>query len=246
MIFQRGCQTLGHTGRQVNCPRYGSPFFSGYGFSVLELLIVLAVLTTVTAFVLPALHGPLNRSRLRSAAVDVQSAWSKARSFAIRKGMPMNFRCELSGRHWRVECDADGREGRSRLGAEVRSGPRAEHDNSISRQKFDSSRDGSLVHEGSLPDGIKFSDFRLSGQTGGRSGEADERDYDKRQPMATDPQWSLPLTFRPDGRSHNAQLCIAGEDGLVIHLSIRGLTSGVTFSVPFRQALTEHGAGRRS
>ncbi len=221
-------------------PSRGSSFFASCGFSIIELLIVLAILTMVTAFVSPALQGPLNRSRLRSAAVDVQSAWGKARSFAIREGMPMNFRCKLSGRHWRIERDGDRVEGRSPSDTQIPSGLRAENDQGTGLKEFGSRQEGHLVREGWLPEGIKFSDFRLNDLTRQRRGE------DEPRMKPTEPEWSLTLKFRPDGRSNDARLRIAGANGFVIHLNIRGLTSGVTFTAPFRQEMAEDDTGRRS
>ena len=128
MIVPPCNRILSRAKRQANRTIHGSPFFARRGFSMIELLIVVAILTMVTAFVLPALRGPLNRGRLRSVAVDVQSAWGKARSFAIREGRSMTFRCRLGGHHWKIERHGTTVEVNSHSNARTQSGPGVETD----------------------------------------------------------------------------------------------------------------------
>ena len=73
------------------------------GFTLIEMLIVLAVLAAMAAFTLPAMRGPLDKSRLRAAGQQIQAALSKARSLSVREGIPVEFRYELNGQHWKIE-----------------------------------------------------------------------------------------------------------------------------------------------
>lgn len=84
-------------------PSRYSPAHSGSGFSLLELLIVLAILTTVAGLTIPAMRGTLDRGRLVSGAKDVQAALGKARSLAVRESGAVQFRYQLGGRRFVIE-----------------------------------------------------------------------------------------------------------------------------------------------
>ena len=73
------------------------------GFSLVELLIVLAVLAVVAGIVLPSLRSPLDKSRLTGAAKELQASLAKARSLAIRQGSPVYFRYEIAGDRYVIE-----------------------------------------------------------------------------------------------------------------------------------------------
>ena len=245
MIVPPCSRILSHAELQANRTSHGSPFFARSGFSVIELLIVVAILTLVSAFVVPALRGPLDRSRLRSGAVDVQSAWGKARSFAIREGMSMTFRCRRGGRHWKIERDRGKAETNS--GPDPYQSPEFPDDNGQGndQQETDSQRKGNLVREGWLPEGVTFSGLTVNQTSIQRPEELDSGSSDGQPRNSAHVMWSRPLTFFPDGRSQDAQLRITGEDNFVVHVKIRGLTSGVSFTAPFQRKQAEHPSGGR-
>lgn len=233
-------------GNQANRPRISSPDSVRRGFSLIELLIVIAILTIVTAFVLPAVQGPLERSRLRSAAVDIQKAWGTARTLAIREGMAMEFRCELDGRRWKIE----------RAGGTVKvitaddeletpSGLTADSDPAGGPDSADDRPDHRrLMREGSLPQGVTFADLSFL-----KIGSAPENEFNvefEEETMASayGSRWSEPLRFRPEGRSQDASLRIGGADRFAVDVNIRGLTSAVGFSAPYRRSAAEDELGR--
>lgn len=67
------------------------------GFTLLELLITLAILTTIVGFTLPSLWNPLEKSRLQGAARSMKAYLATARSTSIRQNRVIQFRCELEG-----------------------------------------------------------------------------------------------------------------------------------------------------
>ena len=73
------------------------------GFSLVELLIVLAILAAVAGLVLPTMRGPLDKSRLTGAAKELQASLAKARSLAIRQGAPVYFRYEIDGDRYFIQ-----------------------------------------------------------------------------------------------------------------------------------------------
>lgn len=235
MVVPPVSRKLSLTEQQAIRARHGLPVPARRGFSIIELLIVVSILTVVTAFVIPAVKGPLERSRLRSAAVDVQNAWGKARSLAIREGMPMVFRCELGGQYWKIE----------RVGHTVAVSSNTDAEETPSGLRVDSKQNDGLgsehrpasrlVREGWLPQGVTFDELKLRGQTESASDQLGNSDKDLSQSMVFDSRWSDALEFRPEGRSHDAVLRVAGSDDSAVNVRIRGLTSSVTFTAPFQR-----------
>lgn len=65
------------------------------GFTLVELLLVLALVGLLAALAAPSLSGTLARVRLDAAASEVRTAWSDARLEAMRTGEPVAFQCRL-------------------------------------------------------------------------------------------------------------------------------------------------------
>ena len=56
------------------------------GLTLIEILLVLAIVIMVAALALPAMNGTFDAQRLTRAADMVRSDWSRARVEAIRSG----------------------------------------------------------------------------------------------------------------------------------------------------------------
>ena len=64
-------------------------------FTLVELLLVLALVVVLAAIAAPLMTGALAKARLDAAAEELVSAWNEARLEAIRTGEPIAFRCQI-------------------------------------------------------------------------------------------------------------------------------------------------------
>ncbi len=91
--------------KRVSTFFYGSGIGAGQagtlrGFTILELLVVLAIVSLVMAIALPRLSGTVTTSELRSAARSLAAGMRWARSEAIYTNRPINFQVDVNGRRF--------------------------------------------------------------------------------------------------------------------------------------------------
>jgi type IV fimbrial biogenesis protein FimT len=73
------------------------------GHTLAELLVVLALATTLFVMTVPALHGMLARLQLRAAVADLQGAIDLTRSQALGRGSPVTLApLEPAGQDWHL------------------------------------------------------------------------------------------------------------------------------------------------
>src|SRR3954469_6838932 len=80
----------------------------GPGFTLIEILLVMAMLIALSALAYPTLAAMYGDVRVKAAADDVQAAWTDARSHAIEDGRPYRFAVQPGTGKYRVAPDADG------------------------------------------------------------------------------------------------------------------------------------------
>lgn len=199
------------------------------GYTLIEILIVMAVLAAMAAFTVPAMRGPLDKSRLRAAGRDVSAALSRARALAIREGVGMQFVFRPGGNQWQIQ-----RAGlppmQSRQLDSVDSTSNAA-DNSTDLQTLGAS----VVRAGQLPAGIVFQPASVEDPF---TTEILTNSVETAEISAVEAanQWSAPITFRPNGRSEDAELVLNGARRFAVRIQLRGLTSAVRYSAPYRSA----------
>ena len=202
------------------------------GYTLTELLIVLAVLVAVAALALPALQTPLDKSRLRNAGQLVRKGLSKARATAIREGAPLEFRFEQGGRRWKVE-----RRGPSRVNLPLT----AEDTESAAVQKLPDDELALLqqqtfpVRVGELPGGVTFAKTTPSQEEPAEledmnAGQMLNEPAESSDDLTVD--WSDPIMFRPSGRTQDHQFVLRSAGGFAITVSLRGLTSAISVDDP--------------
>lgn len=175
--------------------------------SLLELLLVLALLVAVMALAIPAIRGPLDSQRLRRAGELVRLELGRARVKAMESGRTFMFRYELNGSQFRTEpltLTADANE----LSAEASQSSTAD---SLQPERTTGNE---LKYQ--LPEGITF--HRGDATEDVRSQLAEEQGA---TPLSG---WSAPILFYPDGQSSDAQVIIRSEALKSIAIRLRGIT----------------------
>jgi prepilin-type N-terminal cleavage/methylation domain-containing protein len=213
------------------------------GYTLLELLIALGILAAIAGLTLPSLRGPLDKSRLRHSARQVQSALAKTRALAIRAGEAHSFRYEIGRRNFHIETFAP-------AAASSGSGGLLESEHLPGEPSHLPDADMALslepvlrtVRTGQLPDGVVFAISAKQNTTTGTaaaSALAIEEpaavamiDSDSNGGMLS--RWSEPVRFAPNGRAMDATIRVRGSREFHIDVSLRGLTGMSSYSSPQR------------
>ena len=77
-------------------------------FTLIEVLLVVAVIIALAAVAYPTLSAMYGDVKLKAAADDVRAAWTDARSHAIEDGRAYRFAVQPGTGKYRVAPDADG------------------------------------------------------------------------------------------------------------------------------------------
>jgi Tfp pilus assembly protein FimT len=178
------------------------------GLTLLELLLVLGIIVTLAAMVLPAFDRIFASQRLDKSADLVRAEMGRARVQAIRTGKVFAFVYN---------------EGQSQLAvrqfdqlAQAGSIPHFERASGSPQGGMADGRAGNMDYSNEeLPRGVRFvtgqaiDDIRSqyeSASAGGSKGKL------------------KPILFYPDGSSQDAQIVLANERGDVMRVIVRGLT----------------------
>jgi Tfp pilus assembly protein FimT len=125
------------------------------GFTILEILLVMAILIVIAAVTLPTLDASYGDTRVRGAGDDVRRACAEARSRAISTGVPYRFSTHSDNAHFLVAPDVDDSgNGNSNGASSADSAPTKEMD------------DGKLL-VGTLHDSIDFGKTDATDSGGG-------------------------------------------------------------------------------
>jgi len=205
------------------CPHGGNPLAAPraqqarHALTLMEMMLVLAVLVGVAAMVWPALQGPLDDQRLLKSADLIRAQWTKARVKAMKDGRLYVFRYVLASDEYGVEPwggEVDAVE--ASLGAATES--------SAAPPMTTEEKPRPLGIAGRrLPDGIQF--FSGETQADARSAEV-AVDESAASSSAGGPP---PIVFYPDGSTSDASVLLTNERCFV-QVALRGLTGMVRVS----------------
>jgi prepilin-type N-terminal cleavage/methylation domain-containing protein len=180
------------------------------GFTLFEILLVLALLVAIAAMVMPAISNSLSHARLSSGGEMVRAAWGKARLAAMNAGEAYVFRFEHGGSRYQiVQLAALSAEG----GEDLNVLP------SLSEEDEEYAEADMLrLSKSRLPTEVVFMQGRVAAvpQTAGAAvtGPA----------MAAEGGWSQPIMFYPDGTTSDAAVLVANADRETVRVTLRGLT----------------------
>jgi len=183
------------------------------GFTLIEILLVLAILVVLAAAAVPTLRGVLREAELRSAADAVRTEWTRAHVAAMKSGRIQVFRYELGGRKYTIQpwiAGDDALEG-----------------NESAATGFAMPADeDTVVGDGyELPEGTLFAEG--SAQQESRSLSVEQAAADATQ---FESEWSPPVLFYPDGSTSDAYVVVGNEHNAGIRVDLRGMTGAAKVS----------------
>ena len=181
------------------------------GFTLLEMMLVLAILATVAVATFPAVDRMYRTHRLRQTANDLRAKLAATRLRAIDEGIAYQFRYEPGGRHLVVV---------PQQSESLRFGAASDS------ERYAAGEPATWSFAASLPDGVTF------------AAEDDTRETLRRESLAEIEEaaelaglsWSAAIVFTPNGRATPAEFSLREDDGRVIRMTVRSLTGAASSS----------------
>ncbi len=178
------------------------------GYTLLEMLIVVAVLAVAASLCLPALRWPLAKSELRHAARQLRVALARARLDAIQTGAAQQFRYQPGTGLFEVSARSTVNTG----GGAALATPEGLLDEDLLVPEEPAAEE-SVQQE--LPAGVFFVDPN--------SPDAPPAGDEPIASLGTG-GWSAPIIFYPNGRTFNARIRLRGKRSYYVEVKLRGLT----------------------
>lgn len=176
------------------------------GMTLIEVLLVLAIVIMVAALAMPSLNGTFDAQRLSRAADMVRSDWSRARVEAIRSGQEWAF----------FYVPGTGSYGISPYSPyQAPTVPAGVTPDQDARSNFD-------YGGGQLPRGVIFNQSNVQSDT--RSQALDESGGGAGANAAQT------ILFYPDGTAQQAELRLSNERNWYVQINLRALTGTATVS----------------
>ena len=212
----------------------GRGFSAARGFTLLELMIVLAILVMLIALVWPSLRRPVMRSAAQQASRQLVRDLARARMAAIDSGQIVALRFELGGTRYVVKLaeslgDSEGSDGTApEVTAEGDAGNASVADTPTDfgfEAQLDEDvvfRDPSEVNNDELPPGSTLREML----------EDERQETEEVKPLIDNERaeqaFSTPVFFYPTGRAENAVFVLQGPDGYRVTVKLRGLTGAAS------------------
>lgn len=183
------------------------------GFSLLELMIVLGVLVTITAIAAPNLMDRVRDGQVQEAAESVREVLAATRTFAIDSGVDYHFRYEIGGQSF-VAMPAE---------REPAAGNSLDADDTTADYRAWASEVADTI----------FLRNNAGDTSGGASLEAADFSNLPNAGELAQKNWSAPILFRFDGSSEDKSFRVMDAELRTATLSVRGLTGAVRVSPVF-------------
>ncbi len=205
------------------------------GFTLLELLLVLALMVTLLTLVGANLRGGFRQQRLLKSGDQMRTAWAKARVQAIKTGRVQVFHHAPDSTQYFTTAQQSF-DDPSGLSAFPGSDPSTSmgFGNPAEMNNLDE-MGMTPVRPLELPRDIRFvgaevkidqrSAFQLSEAVDPATLISDSFAFADRNPdTGQAPRWGTPIYFFPDGTSSSARLVLTNSDGQTVSVYLRGLT----------------------
>jgi prepilin-type N-terminal cleavage/methylation domain-containing protein len=184
-------------------------------FTLIEIMLVMAIMVALAALSAPALRGVMRRQTLQAAADAVRADLTRAHVQAMKTGRVQVFRAEIGGRKYKVEPYIGGDDAiESIAGAQDTSGK------VYGAGVFDPT--AAVVSQRELPEGTSF--IEGDAIAASRSASIQAELYE----LGQDAAWCEPILFYPDGTCSDAHVVVGNEQQVGMRLDLRGLTGVVT------------------
>ena len=186
--------------------------------TLVELLLVLALLVVVGSLAAPLYEGSFSSIRLRRGTYQVLASWSEARTHAIEAGKIYQFRFEPEGSKYRVDPWAGGLELESPEDERFETSRNTTEDQTLENQTLEEREFANWKLEESLPEEIVFSSAESVTED-----QLEQRTV-TRLDQESNTEWSSPILFYPDGSTSDASLLIKSGKELYRRATLRALT----------------------
>lgn len=193
------------------------------GFTLVEMLVVLAILVLLIGISWPSVHRLLSRSRVKEAAKHVRTELGEARLRAIESGTPQVFRFQPGTGFFEVRPKEEETAGP----AVLKSALEQMSDETIDTEPITGAEIvDPTAYEKYLPEGMLFTGQEVAKKSSEL--EAAEGLVGLSTAEMTEQQnWSEPIVFYPNGRTSNARIRVTDGNRYFVDVSLRGLTGTV-------------------
>lgn len=181
------------------------------GFTLMEIVLVLAIFVAVAAAAVPIYHGTLQRERVRKVAEAVAADWTRTRARAIETGETQLWICTIAtGSYSASAYNAGGGAltNSQAVGMAAQSGAPVPTGTANGDEGFGES----------LPEGVTIGEVLVS--------EADTI-LNMGATTNSGESGAATLFFYPDGTSSSARITVQGEDGRAMAVVINGTAGTV-------------------
>jgi prepilin-type N-terminal cleavage/methylation domain-containing protein len=198
-------------------------------FTLLELLIVLALLVAIAAIATPAVVYFSHTQQLRHSGELIRAAWARARVQAMKSGRVHVFRYEPDGSHYSIDywmADDDALEAGDDSALREAQPDAADLTAPDPELTFDDS-------SASLADGVRFFVGQTLADARSAQVEAEIAASEPATANASQSPWSPPVLFYSDGTTSPAEIVLVNRRNHAVRISLRGLTGVVHVSDVF-------------
>lgn len=201
------------------------------GYTLLEMIIVLAIIALLAALSTPAVRSSLRSGEFRNAAKQVRAGLANARLRAIESGTAQQLRFQPGERLFEVRPQPMLGVGEGLAFVSSQTLAAGVSPGGISAGQR-TAEDEPTRYE--LPEGVRFGSQQLSDRN-----VPDQPSFDSGSTARLDAhRWSAPIVFYPNGRTRNARIRLIGGREWYVDVTLRGVTGTARIGALVRREQT--------